>query len=182
MHKNVEPDTPKAAGTSTMQTLRGQSTTLGGALSNLVSWLYWQYSRWIDSLFFTKRRAHRLKVFNLASRAQADHDAARAAHEEKIRHLQKNNETIEKDAREKSLARRERIKRAFDDVLNVNVPLHATKHKSCRHFERRPKCIWFSYDQFCHLILWHSWVVQDKHRALSIKATAPCTPSHLNKF
>jgi hypothetical protein len=73
MHKNVEPDTPKAAGTSTMQTLRGQSTTLGGALSNFVSWLYWQYSRWIDSLFFTKRRARRLKVFNLASRAQADH-------------------------------------------------------------------------------------------------------------
>jgi hypothetical protein len=72
MHKNVEPDTPKAAGTSTMQTLRGQSTTLGGALSNFVSWLYWQHSRWIDSLFFAKRRARRLKVFNLASRAQAD--------------------------------------------------------------------------------------------------------------
>jgi len=73
MHKKVEPSSPKASGTSTMQTLRGQPATLGGALSKFVSWLYWQHSRWIDSLFFTKRRTRRLKVFNLASRAQADH-------------------------------------------------------------------------------------------------------------
>ena len=73
MHKNVEPGALKAAGTSTMQTLRGQPTTLGGALSNFVSWWYWQYSRLIDSIFFTKRRARRLKIFDLSSRAQAEH-------------------------------------------------------------------------------------------------------------
>ena len=52
------------------------------------------------------RRAKEAARSRSEARAQADHDAARAAHEEKIRHLQKNNETIEKDAREKALARR----------------------------------------------------------------------------
>ena len=62
------------------------------------------------------RRAKEAARSRSEARAQADHDAARAAHEEKIRHLQKNNETIEKDAREKALARRERIKGDLDAV------------------------------------------------------------------
>lgn len=71
--KSVKPGTPKTAGTSTMQTLRGQPATLGGVFANFISWLFWQYSRWIDSIFFTKRRTRRLKIFDLPSRAQAPH-------------------------------------------------------------------------------------------------------------
>ena len=62
------------------------------------------------------RRAKEAARSRSEARAQADHDAARAAHEEKIRNLQKNNEAIEKDAREKALARRERIKGDLDAV------------------------------------------------------------------
>jgi len=56
---------------STMQTLRGQSTTLGGALSVIAARSYRQYSRWIGAVFFIQRRARRLKSFNLISRTQA---------------------------------------------------------------------------------------------------------------
>lgn len=62
--------TPKV-GSSTMQTLRGQPTTLGGALAGIASRSYWQYSRWIGSVFFKQRRARRLKSFNMVSRNQA---------------------------------------------------------------------------------------------------------------
>ncbi len=62
--------TPKV-GNSTMQTLRGQPITLGGALAQIASRSYWQYSRWIGSVFFKQRRARRLKSFNIVSRTQA---------------------------------------------------------------------------------------------------------------
>ena len=75
------------------------------------------------------RRAKEAARSRSEARAQADHDAARAAHEEKIRHLQKNNETIEKDAREKALARRERIK---GDLDAVKAKATAVKQKADR--------------------------------------------------
>ena len=75
------------------------------------------------------RRAKEAARSRSEARAQADHDAARAAHEEKIRNLQKNNETIEKDAREKALARRERIK---GDLDAVKAKAAAAKQKADR--------------------------------------------------
>ena len=75
------------------------------------------------------RRAKEAARSRSEARAQADHDAARAAHEEKIKHLQKNNETIEKDAREKALARRERIK---GDLDAVKAKATAVKQKADR--------------------------------------------------
>lgn len=62
---------PLKVGSSTMQTLRGQPTTLGSALAGIASRSYWQYSRWIGSVLFIQRRARRLKSFNLLARTQA---------------------------------------------------------------------------------------------------------------